>query len=75
MAALFALGAMSIAWMLVIGALIAAEKLLPWRRAAVTAVAAVLAALAIGISIAPDQVPALTVPGGSSARSMSMSMH
>ena len=73
MAALFALGAMSIAWMLVIGALIAAEKLLPWRGTAVTAVAVVLAALAIGVALAPDRVPALTVPGGATTSSMSMS--
>jgi predicted metal-binding membrane protein len=75
MAALFALGAMSIAWMLVVGALIAAEKLLAWRGAAVTGVAAALAALAIGIAVAPANVPALTVPGGSPAMSMSTSMH
>lgn len=75
MVALFALGAMSLAWMVVIGALIAAEKLLPWRRAAVTGVAVILAVLAIGIAISPTSVPALTVPGGSGAgSSMSMSM-
>jgi len=34
MAALFALGVMSIAWMAFVAALIAAEKTLPWRRTA-----------------------------------------
>jgi predicted metal-binding membrane protein len=67
MAALFALGAMSLTWMLVIGALIAAEKLLPWRRAGTVGVAAVLAALAIGVAAVPASVPALTVPGSPAA--------
>ena len=37
MASLFALGVMSIAWMAFVAALIAAEKLLPWRRSRPTA--------------------------------------
>jgi predicted metal-binding membrane protein len=69
MIALFALGAMSIFWMAVIAALIATEKLLPWRSAATIGVATVLAALAIGVSAAPTQVPGLTVPGTSFAMS------
>jgi predicted metal-binding membrane protein len=72
MAALFALGAMSIAWMVVIGLLIAVEKLLPWRFAATTGVAVVLAALAIGIAAAPASVPGLTVPSSSGMPGMSM---
>ena len=67
MAGLFALGAMSLTWMLVIGALIAAEKLLPWRRTSVVGVAAMLAALAVGVAAAPKSVPALTVPGSPAA--------
>ena len=67
MAALFALGAMSLTWMLVAGALIAAEKLLPWRTAGTVGVAVVLAALAIGVAAAPADVPALTVPGSPAA--------
>jgi hypothetical protein len=74
MAALFALGAMSITWMLLVAALIAAEKLLPWRRAATAGVAAVLTALAIGVAAAPDRVPALTIPSSANAmRAMGMS--
>ncbi len=65
MAALFALGAMSLTWMLVIAALIAVEKLLPWRRASVVAVAALLVGLAVGVAASPEHVPALTVPGSS----------
>ena len=63
MAALFALGAMSLGWMAFVAAAIAAEKLLPYRAAATGAVAALLLALAIGIAVAPDRVPGLTVPG------------
>ncbi|HEX8004794.1 MAG TPA: DUF2182 domain-containing protein [Trebonia sp.] len=63
MVALFALGAMSLTWMAVVAALIAAEKLLPWRRIAIAAVAAALLALAAGVAAAPADVPGLTVPG------------
>ena len=74
MAALFALGAMSITWMLVIAALIAAEKLLPWRRAGTVGVACVLVALTVGIAAAPENVPALTMPGKAAMGSMSDSV-
>jgi predicted metal-binding membrane protein len=67
MAALFALGVMSIAWMVVVALLIAVEKLLPWRGAATTGVAAVLLVLAIGVAAAPGRVPGLTVPAGGDA--------
>jgi predicted metal-binding membrane protein len=62
MAALFALGAMSLAWMIVIAILIAVEKMLPWRAAATTGVAAILVGLAIGVAAAPGRVPGLTIP-------------
>jgi predicted metal-binding membrane protein len=74
MVALFALGAMSIVWMIVISALIALEKLLPWRAAAEISVAAVLVALAIGIAAAPSSVPALTIPGGGAMTTSGVSM-
>jgi predicted metal-binding membrane protein len=45
MVALFALGAMSLTWMAMLPPLITAEKLLPWRRIAIAAVAAALLAL------------------------------
>jgi predicted metal-binding membrane protein len=63
MASLFALGVMSIAWMAFVAALIAAEKLLPWRRAATYGTAAVLLVLGVLLLAAPDVVPALTLPG------------
>jgi predicted metal-binding membrane protein len=47
MAALFALGVMSVAWMVVVAALIAAERLAPWRAPALYGVAVALAALAV----------------------------
>jgi len=62
MAALFALGVMSIAWMLVIAALVAIEKLLPWRLLATGVTAAVLALLGLAIMLFPGQVPWLTIP-------------
>jgi predicted metal-binding membrane protein len=64
MAALFALGVMSIVWMALVAALIAAEKMLPWRRVATYATAGVLLALGVLLLAAPDAVPALTIPGG-----------
>jgi predicted metal-binding membrane protein len=51
MAALFALGVMSLGWMAVIAALITAERLLPWRRATVLGVAAVLLVLSVAVAL------------------------
>jgi predicted metal-binding membrane protein len=67
MAALFALGAMSLVWMAVVSALVAAERLFPWRAAATAAVAALLATVAIGVAAAPARVPGLTIPGSPGA--------
>jgi predicted metal-binding membrane protein len=64
MAALFVIGLMSVAWMAFVAALIATEKLLPWRRAAVATVTGLLVAVALGIAFAPERVPGLTVPRG-----------
>jgi predicted metal-binding membrane protein len=65
MAALFALGVMSLVWMALVAALIAIEKTVPWRRAATWASAAVLLVLAIAVVAAPHAVPGLVVPSGS----------
>jgi predicted metal-binding membrane protein len=62
MASLFALGVMSIAWTAFVAALIAVEKLLPWRRVATYGTAAVLLALGLFVLIAPSAVPGLTIP-------------
>jgi predicted metal-binding membrane protein len=63
MAALFALGVMSIGWMLFIAALIAVEKLLPSRTAANWSVTAVLAVVGVALLIDPSLVPGM--PGTS----------
>jgi predicted metal-binding membrane protein len=64
MAALFALGVMSIAWMAFVAALIAAEKTLPWLRAVTYGTAAILLVLGVLLVAAPDAIPGLTIPGG-----------
>jgi predicted metal-binding membrane protein len=61
MAALFALGVMSLTWMAVVAALIVAERVLPWDVR--IGVAVVLLALGAGVALAPDDVPGLTIPG------------
>ena len=62
MAALFALGVMS-TWMALVAAMIAAERLLPWKTIAGGGIAAALALQALGVAFAPEEVPAFTVPG------------
>jgi predicted metal-binding membrane protein len=64
MAALFALGIMSLVWMAFIAALIAGEKLLPWRRVAVYGTSAILLALAVVLFVDPHAMPGLTIPNG-----------
>lgn len=53
MVALFALGVMSVGWMALIGAFIAGEKMLPWKRLANRSVAVALAVIALGVALAP----------------------
>jgi predicted metal-binding membrane protein len=69
---LFALGVMSVVWMLVVAGLVFAEKVLPFgdRLSRVFAVAFV--AIGIWVAAAPASVPGLTQP--SSAHAMSMQM-
>jgi predicted metal-binding membrane protein len=64
MAALFAVGVMSLGWMALIAAFIAAEKLLPWPTAARRAVAVLLLALGLGVAFAPGDVPGFSEPAG-----------
>jgi predicted metal-binding membrane protein len=66
MVVLFGLGVMSLTWMIVIAVLIAVEKLIPRRVFGITLVAVVLGALAVGVAVAPGDVPGLTIPGGHS---------
>ncbi|MGH2951258.1 MAG: DUF2182 domain-containing protein [Solirubrobacterales bacterium] len=67
MAALFALGVMSIGWMALIAAFIAVEKLLPWKAVANRTVTVGLLVLAIAVLAAPEDVPGLTIPGSPEA--------
>jgi predicted metal-binding membrane protein len=63
MASLFALGVMSIGWTALIAGVVALEKILPWRRVATVATAALLLALGLLLLTAPGLVPLLTLPG------------
>jgi predicted metal-binding membrane protein len=67
MAALFALGVMSLGWMAFIAALIAIEKLLPWQAVANRGIAVLLVVLGLGVALAPATVPGLTLPGSAEA--------
>jgi predicted metal-binding membrane protein len=64
MAALFAVGVMSLGWMAVIAAFIAGEKLLPRPAAARRTVAVLLLALGLGVALVPGQVPGFAPPDG-----------
>jgi hypothetical protein len=66
---LFALGVMSIVWMLVVAGLIFAEKVLPFgeRLSRVFAVAVAFVVVGIWVAAAPSSVPGLTQPGSAQA--------
>jgi predicted metal-binding membrane protein len=72
MASLFALGIMSVGWMALVAGLIAAEKILPWRRAATYGTAAILFALGLLLLAAPDAIPNLTIPAHNAMPAMAM---
>jgi predicted metal-binding membrane protein len=74
MAALFALGVMSLGWMALVAALIAAEKLLPRQALASAGVAVLLLILGLGVAFAPASVPGLTQPGSPQAMQSMQSM-
>jgi predicted metal-binding membrane protein len=67
MATLFALGVMSVGWMAFIAALIAIEKLLPWKELANRGIAVLLLVLGLMLAFAPASVPGLTIPGSPEA--------
>jgi predicted metal-binding membrane protein len=62
MAALVALGVMSVVWMAVVAGLIAFEKTIPSRRLAAGATAAILLGLGLLLLVAPGAIPGLTTP-------------
>jgi predicted metal-binding membrane protein len=74
MAALFALGIMSIGWMAFVAALIAAEKLLPWQAVANRGIAILLVVLGLAVAMSPEDVPGLTLPGAPQAMKAMKSM-
>lgn len=67
MVALFALGVMSVGWMIFVATLIAAEKLLPWRAIANRGIAVLLVVLGLAVATVPGQVPGLTLPDSTPA--------
>jgi predicted metal-binding membrane protein len=72
MLALIALGVMSVGWMTFIAALIALEKLLPWKTATNRSIAVVLVVLGLGVAFAAEDVPGLTVPTEAAGPAMPM---
>jgi predicted metal-binding membrane protein len=74
MAALFALGVMSLGWMAFIAALIAMEKLLPWKAFANCGIAILLLVIGLAVALAPASVPGLTLPGSPEAMRAMQSM-
>jgi predicted metal-binding membrane protein len=74
MAALFALGVMSLTWMGVIAVLVALEKIGPWGRGARLATAGVLVVLAAAILAVPHDVPGFVVPGSPTSPQMMKAM-
>ncbi len=67
MAALFALGVMSLWWMAIVAVLIAAERLPRVSSPGRLMAAGLFVALALGVGIVPADVPGLTVPGNPAA--------
>ena len=63
MVVLFAVGVMSITWMIVVAAIVFAEKVLPVGERVAQTVAVVLVVLGIWVAVAPASVPGLTRPG------------
>jgi predicted metal-binding membrane protein len=61
-AALFAVGVMNLSWMIVVAALVALEKLLPWQGVAIGTTSLFVAALGLGVALDPGRVPGLTIP-------------
>jgi predicted metal-binding membrane protein len=63
MAVLFAVGVMSVTWMIVMAAVVAIEKLLPQKGVAIGTIVVFIAALGLAVALVPGSVPGLTIPG------------
>jgi predicted metal-binding membrane protein len=70
MAVLFALGLMSVVWMVVVAGAIFAEKVLPQGLQLTRPIAVALLALALWVAVSPSTVPGLTEPGMSPTMEM-----
>ena len=70
MAVLFALGLMSVVWMVVLAGAIFAEKVLPQGLQLTRPIAVALLALALWVAVSPSTVPGLTEPGMSPTMEM-----
>ena len=77
MLVLFALGVMSLAWMVVVAALIFAQKVLPRGELLARVFAVAFIAIGVWVATAPGSVPGLTLPtsdGANRARARMMGM-
>jgi predicted metal-binding membrane protein len=74
MAALFAVGVMSVGWMVFVAAMIAVEKMLPWKAVANRGIAVLLLVLGLSVAFWPERVPALTLPDSPEAHEAMMQM-
>ena len=72
MLALFALGVMSLVWMIGVAAVILVEKVLPRGEAFASLAAVGLVAAGVWVALAPGSVPGLTQPGGAGMKPMQM---
>jgi predicted metal-binding membrane protein len=63
MAALFALGVMSLTWMAFIAVLVTVQKLSPRPTVTTAVTCGLLAALSVGLLAAPEAIPGLVIPG------------
>jgi predicted metal-binding membrane protein len=74
MAALFAVGVMSLGWMAFFAVLIAIEKLLPWKALANRGIAVLLVVLGLAVAFSAKNVPGLTLPDSPAAQRAMQSM-
>jgi predicted metal-binding membrane protein len=72
MLSLFAVGVMSLRWMVVVSAIVFAEKVLPGGERVSRGIAAALAVVGICIALAPGSVPGLTQPSSPMAMPAAM---
>lgn len=76
MLVLFALGVMSLTWMVVVAALIFAQKVLPHGEVLTKAFAVAFISIGIWVAVAPGTVPGLTLPNSDGAdRARARMMH